>query len=69
MQVNSILTCISGTVYHILKVDPKVKELVMEIGDRAMFTEIVIAGSMYTDHMPTAYEAALQTLLEGPTLK
>jgi len=36
----------------------------MEESDPSLFGDIIISSSMFTDHMPDAYETALETILE-----
>jgi len=58
-----------GFVYHMYKKSPSSKKFVMEQSERSIFTEVVIANDMYTDHLPLSYEGAFKSVLENQKLE
>jgi len=53
-----------GRVYHIYKTKEATSKYVMEESHHQVFTEIVVAPDMYTDHLPTSYENGFSKVLQ-----
>jgi len=61
----------AGIVYHLFNSENKrgllTKYDVMEESDPSLFGDIIISSTMFVDHMPDAYESALENLLDNLT--
>eukprot|EP01133_Synstelium_polycarpum_P017259 gene17259-20568_t len=53
-----------GDIYRIYKLSPFEKDFVMERSNPALFGEIIISGTLLSDHMPDNYETAFNSCLK-----